>query len=1561
MPHLKLHLLGSPELTLDGLTVDLSRRKALALLAYLATTAQTHRRDELAALFWPDYESSAARADLRRTLSVLNKALGSGMLVADRATVSLVPSAESETNLWLDVAEFRRLTAARQPYDSDNKSDDCLSLLDDAVSLYRGDFMAGFTLRDSPDFDDWQFFEGESLRQELAAALEQLAHGYGERGDFDRAIGYARRWLALDPLHEKAHRHLMRLYAWNSQHSAALRQYEQCTQIVAEEFGAPPSAETQELHAAIRTKKLPPPHSVPHAQTETIAPTPEEPATVRSAANELRLVTALCVGIGTTELTLEVAPDQIAAQVAQLTGLFEPIFARYQGRIEQQFGESVLAFFGVTQTHEDDIERALRVVLDGMEVARQVGLPVAAGVVTGHVYVEYADEGHNPQITGPVATLATRLQGAADAGETLVSHKVYRQTHDAFRLEPVSVRVRGTSDTVYQLLRPLRQPRKTRGIEGLRADLIGRDEELAKLVQSATLLQQGKGQMACVIGEAGLGKSRLAAELHRKFVSPSDKAQVDILHSTKNPSQLRWLEGRCLEMGISTRYWPIIDVLRGYLGWQFDDDEATRAGRVVDALDHLVAHEHLTQEQVEEIGPLLGNLLSLQFGTAWDERLRFADPQQVRHRTLIGLRDLFVAIAQEQPTVLMLEDLHWADALTLDLIALLMETLTETPLFLLCIYRPERNHRCWQLATQARQKCPSRFMELRLHELTPQQSQAMISSLLTVADLPETVRATILQKSGGNPFFVEEVVRSLIDAGMVTRDGDLWRANQRIGEAAVPETVQSVVMARVDRLEQSLRLVLQQAAIIGRLFTKRLLVQLVAAEIELERAINTLTEQAFIYPERVVPEEEYSFKHALVQDAIYQTMPQAQRSRNHQQVAAALETLYANQLDEVIEQLAHHYERSGVTNKAVEYLIQAGQKALRAYLNDDAIDYYQRAQVLLDQEAESTSIEESGWEQWQLATYQGLGKVYAGTGRMEEAEEKLHHAIALGKEMTLTVPHLIQLYYELGEVFYWLSKYEERIQIGEEGLALLEGDTESAEAVMMTSLVAWGHFFKGSYDVARRLTLRNASALPRLSYREEFQPAHTHIVIILSIFEKDIETALEWSHGLEEKAKQHHDLRALASALSHRASNIFFSTGDLHRALAYAQRGLELFTQIGDIKSRCGTLGGIADVYLQSGDLENAERYLQQSIDETVAAWSQRFSYEDLALIALCRKEWMLAHQHLQKLLRLSLEQKQLHLEIWAQLHIGMAHLAQAHRKDALMNLQDVFVGLVHPDVQYKMPKAVHAVALAALSEAYQDEDALRAFYQPLREANPGLRGPKFVQLTLEPAEPDTDFNAVESAFDATNFSEMQKQIAGGAWHWNDPFEDCTYTLQDSLTIHAANGRNLWECNRSAPRLLRQMDGDFAIETVCTPNPPIDSNFTEQSTSQPPAIGGLLIWQDERNYLCLTSGQRGRHEITFGGCLDNEDLFFGRGRLPSEQLSLRLERRGQRINALCSADGEQWYSVGAVDVVLADPLRVGLYAVGAIYRLIYLGAFPDGAVIRFKSLRSLRAITRMDA
>ena len=264
MSQLTLSLLGPPHIARDGMPLQVDTRKAIALLAYLAVTGAPQRRDTLATLLWPDSDQPGARAALRRTLSALNRALAGEWLSVERETVGL----RRDPALRFDVAQFREGLARcrRHGHAAAEVCPACLPLLADAAALYRDDFLAGFTLRDSPAFDDWQLAQAEELRRDLAGALERLVAGCSAQGEFAAALAHARRWLALDPLHESAHRWLMRVYAWAGQRAAALQQYRACVRVLDRELGVAPLEETTRLYHAIKGDHAPPPPAalVPH-------------------------------------------------------------------------------------------------------------------------------------------------------------------------------------------------------------------------------------------------------------------------------------------------------------------------------------------------------------------------------------------------------------------------------------------------------------------------------------------------------------------------------------------------------------------------------------------------------------------------------------------------------------------------------------------------------------------------------------------------------------------------------------------------------------------------------------------------------------------------------------------------------------------------------------------------------------------------------------------------------------------------------------------------------------------------------------------------------------------------------------------------------------------------------------------------------------------------------------------------------------------------------------------------------------------------------------------------
>ena len=370
MPQLKLYLLGPPQVELDGAACDLHSHKALALLAYLAVNGQSHSRAKLATLFWPEQNEGRALAYLRHTLWTLRRTLGDDLFDGEQEWVSLEPL----TDLWVDVTAFQEhLAACRHAGElTDEICAAYLPQLGAAVALYHDDFLAGFSLRDSPAFDEWQFFQGEHLRDQLAMALQQLVRGHSGRGDYTAAIPYARRWLALDPLHEPAHQLLLQLYAWSGQRTAAVRQYRECRRLLHDELNLDPNPQTQALFQQLQADELNPLQPSHVRQAPLHAPEPaslqNQKADPSEVDDELRFVTLLCVGLWSgaaphDDLEDADAPDLLAEQTERLLSLVKQAVAPYQAQVGRVTGDTILALFGADATHEDDPERALHATL----------------------------------------------------------------------------------------------------------------------------------------------------------------------------------------------------------------------------------------------------------------------------------------------------------------------------------------------------------------------------------------------------------------------------------------------------------------------------------------------------------------------------------------------------------------------------------------------------------------------------------------------------------------------------------------------------------------------------------------------------------------------------------------------------------------------------------------------------------------------------------------------------------------------------------------------------------------------------------------------------------------------------------------------------------------------------------------------------------------------------------------------------------------------------------------------------------------------------------------------
>jgi tetratricopeptide (TPR) repeat protein len=534
----------------------------------------------------------------------------------------------------------------------------------------------------------------------------------------------------------------------------------------------------------------------------------------------------------------------------------------------------------------------------------------------------------------------------------------------------------------------------------------------------------------------------------------------------------------------------------------------------------------------------------------------------------------------------------------------------------------------------------------------------------------------------------------------------------------------------------------------------------------------------------------------------------------------------------------------------------------------------------------------------------------------------------------------VRLYFWLADVLWWRNRYEMMSQIVEEGLALLgDAEAESVEAAVMNDLAAECCIVKGDSEKVRQFTLRNATFLRRLPYSEELRPAYSGLLSLYAYRDRNPEEEMSWLQALKRQAEEHYDLRALAHVYAWTGS-ILARQGDFQGSLPFRQQAVDLITRIGDAKHQSWYLLGMTHDLLAVGELGKAEELVsraseltQQVLQKGDIAWCHNQS----GILSLCQGLWQQAGDAFQKAAHLVQELG--FPGVGPQLLLGRTHLAQGEYPQALGQFAAALTAALTSD----SPGSDQlASMLSGLETAQQDAAAFHAFCGLLREEHPELNASPLVQWFLEVAEPDGVFRRSEGEL-PTSADEIQNpggEFQNGGWIWHDPFGDCASTVQHGVQISVANGRDLRDMNRSAPRLLRPVAGDLAAQTVCLP-----------ASEEKPAIGGLLLWKDPENYLRLERGTRGEHEISFQGCLGNKDIVIGRGRLLSERVHLRLERLGPRVNALCSADGMDWFTLGFVEFPVEDPVEVGLHAIGMIDRTIYPGAYPEGTAIRFESFR----------
>jgi class 3 adenylate cyclase len=672
------------------------------------------------------------------------------------------------------------------------------------------------------------------------------------------------------------------------------------------------------------------------------------------SGQERRLVTILFADVtGSTGLGEQLDPERLQEVMGTYFRAMREEIEAEGGTVEKFIGDAVMAAFGVPTAHEDDPRRALRAALRmrrrladvNAELDGRFGvtLQIRTGVNTGEVLAATSPRPGEPMVTGDTVNVAARLEQTAEPGQVVVAERTARAAR-GFRFRELGERdLRGKTQPVPAVLLEEEAPaRAERGVPGLRAPMIGRENELEVL---RSLYQrsaaEGRPNLVTIYGDPGVGKSRLTAE----FLASSS--------ATESPPVI--VRGRCLPYGDGVTYWPLAEILKERAGVLDTDPPEVALERI-----RAMGRELLTEDVAPDPAKATA---ALAYTVGVDDPVvsfQSLEPREVRLKTHGAWRSFFSALANRSPVLAVIEDIHWADPALLDLLEELAERV-QGPVVFVCTARPELTERRPGWGGGRRN-----FSSIALDPLTAQEANELVTLLLTIEELPVVVHRHILERAEGNPFFLEEIIRKLIDEGRIVRAGDRWRAAAGIDDVVVPDTVQAVLAARIDLLAPKEKRALQSAAVVGRIFWPGPVLLLLNGEgPELDDTLASLEDRDLVLSRlgsAVAGQREFAFKHVLTRDVAYESLPRRDRARAHSAVAEWIESTAGQRRGEFAELLAYHYEEayrargddargdaaSGqhLREKAFEALMKASEDARRRYAVAKAAAMAERARAL---------------------------------------------------------------------------------------------------------------------------------------------------------------------------------------------------------------------------------------------------------------------------------------------------------------------------------------------------------------------------------------------------------------------------------------------------------------------------------------------------------------------------------------------------------------------------------------------------------------------------------------
>ena len=879
-----------------------------------------------------------------------------------------------------------------------------------------------------------------------------------------------------------------------------------------------------------------------------------EAARSRNAmVGERRVITMLFCDVKGSTAAAEKVDPEIWTDI--MNGVFEfmirPIY-KYEGLVPRLMGDAILAFFGAPITHEDDPQRAVLAALEiqqgiksyadeirlkhGLEFGLRVGINtglVVVGEIGSDLRMEYT-------AIGDAINLAARMEQTAQVGTIQISDETYKLVAPFFEVEPLGeVEVKGKSAPIktYRVIRAKEKVGQLRGLEGMTTRLVGREIQLNLLNGRLESLRDGAGSFVTVLGEAGLGKSTLIAELKKSHES----------------QEYRWLRGDALSYARSISYFPWRQVIRQSIGAQEADSPADVRGKLRYECDCC----KLPGGDV----PFLEAMLAVESEESLQVVTGFQGEALIQ-RMVEAVRGYLCGLAADAPLALIFDDLHWADEASLNLLFATADLTESQPILFICMSRPDKAVPSWDSIQKVQQKLGEKYSAISLEPLQAEQTDLMLANLLGMKDMPKSIRDLIVEKAQGNPFFVEELIRSLIETKQVVRENSHWKAVSETAQISLPNTLRGVLSARIDRLPETSKHVLQNASVIGRAFDLRVLKRLTSLNGGFDSQIQYLHEASMIEPAR----DEYMFRHVLIQEAAYESILLKKRAELHKLIAETLEELHAERIEEFAPLLAYHFYSAG-DERSLKYDVLAGEKSARLYANAEAATHFRRALEV----AKRTNAE----------LYR-VSRLHTQLGSALEQNAQYQHALENYDDMLIFAREHKDRSIELSALMAKATVYSTFTNVH---------DSDLSEKTLIQAL-----------EISQEIG--DTSAQTRLNWN----------LMLTYLFSKRLDQALQYGDAALELARKGDNRENLAFVLND-LCRLHTCRGEFEKAHAVIHEARELWRTMENRVMLADSLGSESEAYFNEGKYEKALECSQQALrinEEINNLWGQ--AYESMLI-----------------------------------------------------------------------------------------------------------------------------------------------------------------------------------------------------------------------------------------------------------------------------------------------------------------------------------------------------------